>query len=162
MIIKTRKGQEIEIDDDDLEKVNKFTWCIAKMTNNISYAQSRYRFVCGNSRQKTVLMHRLIMGALKGQMIDHIDGNGLNNKKSNLRFVDNSRNQMNSKKRVGSSIYKGVYWNKKDKLWEVHVNGKYCGCFKDEIKAAEKYNEIALKQFGEYARINEFRGGSNR
>jgi hypothetical protein len=107
---------------------------------------------------KTVLMHRVITMALKEQKIDHINGNGLDNRKENLRLATNRQNSWNSKSTIGSSKYKGVSWCKQKNKWRtrIYFNGKdiHLGFFVNEKDAAKIYDEIALKYFGEFARIN--------
>ena len=93
--------------------------------------------------------------------VDHIDGNKANNNWENLRYATHSENSRNMKKHAdGSSIYKGVAYNKALNKWQaqMHMNGKqtYLGVFVDEREAAEAYNKGALEHFGEYAKLNEF------
>ena len=105
-------------------------------------------------------MHRVIFGAQKGDpMVDHIDRDGLNNRRGNLRTSDKYRNQMNrGKKKTSVSKYKGVSWNTHRGKWIVRFNwlgeDHYIGAFKDERFAAQAYNEAILPLAGEYARLN--------
>lgn len=110
--------------------------------------------------RRRVFMHAIIaerMG-LKGG-VDHIDGNGLNNQRSNLRLA-NGNNAKNRK--IGTnnkSGYKGVYWRKDRKIWvaAISINGKqiYLVSSPDKKKAALMYNAAALKYHGEFASLNE-------
>ena len=105
-----------------------------------------------------VLMHRLIMKC-PDKWIDHINNNGLDNRKSNLRIVTASQNAMNRKKLSNtSSIYKGVGYHIKHGKWQaqIKVNRKiqYIGLFKNEIDAALAYNEAAKRLHGEFAKLN--------
>lgn len=104
-------------------------------------------------------MHRMILDAKPGQLIDHKDGDGLNNTRANLRIATPSNNNQNSKpQKGGSSAYKGVSWFKRYKKWQViiTVNGrnKSLGYFIHEIEAAKAYDEAAIREFGEFARPN--------
>ena len=107
-----------------------------------------------------IYMHRLIMDASKGIYIDHINGNGLDNRRCNLRICTNAENHRNSKKYSSGfySKYKGVTWSKRQKTWKAQIKADYknknLGCFDSEIKAALAYNEAALKYHGEFARLN--------
>ncbi len=99
------------------------------------------------------------MPAGRKMQIDHIDGNGLNNQKSNLRWCTYSENAMNAhKNRNGSSNYKGVDLQRKTKLWRCRIKINYIeihgGYFRNEIDAAKKYDEMAIKYFGEFAKLN--------
>ncbi len=95
------------VDDADYEYLSQFKWC-ARKAGNTYYAvrQENKRFIC---------MHIQIIGRRPGLEIDHIDGNGLNNRRSNLRFVTLRQNQQNRLYRRYSK-YHGVSWDK--------VNGK--------------------------------------
>ena len=106
------------------------------------------------------IMHRLLINTPNGMEIDHIDNNGLNNQKSNLRIVTHHQNIMNkSKRKNGSSIFRGVGWCKAANKWQARIslNKKehYIGIFKNEKDAAKAYNERAIELFGEYANLNE-------
>jgi hypothetical protein len=109
-------------------------------------------------------MHRLLVEVNLGQEVDHINGNGLDNRKENLRVCTKSQNLGNQKKTklyggvATSSKYKGVSWDKRVQKWvaKIGINGKrvYLGLFEDEEKAAEAYNKAALEYFGEFALLN--------
>lgn len=153
--IKLRENTFALVDDEDFEYLNQYTWSVDHLDNNRNqYAKSRI-----NGQQ--VSMHRLIMGCKNGdgKILDHKDGNGLNNQKSNLRFCTNSQNQKN-KRASGSSKYLGVYvrFTKSGLTWvsKIKVGNKYIclGSFKREESAAKAYNRAALKYHGEFARPN--------
>lgn len=104
-------------------------------------------------------MHRLIMGAPKGKEVDHIDGNGLNNQKSNLRICDRFQNTQNCIPRKNTtSKYRGVSWGSRENKWKAQISAfnksHYIGCFSLETKAAEAYNKKAMELFGEFAKLN--------
>lgn len=92
-------------------------------------------------------------------MPDHIDGDGLNNQRLNLRQSTKSQNNMNTNKGQGySSKYKGVTWDKARKKWKcgIKINGKqiFIGRFIEEDDAALAYNQKASELFGEFSRLN--------
>jgi acid phosphatase class B len=102
-------------------------------------------------------LHRIIMGSKKGDIINHIDGNGLNNSRKNLRICsrhENMRNRHNHKFR-----FKGVFKRKNLPTFRSYIsyNGKqiYVGSFENEIDAAEAYNLKAIELFGEFAKLND-------
>lgn len=107
-------------------------------------------------------MHIMLLGKKPGLDIDHINHNGLDNRRTNLRHVTRQQNMFNSrgyKKRT--SIYKGVCQGKKNKKygrWVSYIkhNGKtiYLGSFTDEVSAAKAYNNAAIEKFGKFACLN--------
>lgn len=108
---------------------------------------------------KRLSLHREIMGNPDGFQVDHENGNGLDNRRPNLRTVTNQQNCQNgSPHRDGTSRYKGVSWDKRYRLWRVSIffeRKQICvGRYHDEIFAAGKYDEYAIKLFGDYARLN--------
>jgi hypothetical protein len=135
------------VDDADYEKVAQYSWYFAD-----GYARVT-RYLGGgrkNGRRQTIGMHRLVMDAQPGQMIDHIDGDGLNNQRSNLRFCTMSQNQANSRRRRKfKSNYKGVYPHTGG--WMVRFCRRYVGWYKTEEEAAAAYAKAAREKFGEFA-----------
>lgn len=139
------------VDNEDFDKVRGINW---------------YYDVCGYAGSKWLTrrgqndsMHRFLMNPPEGYRIDHIDGDGLNNRRSNLRICTASENSCNVRKRKGTtSIYKGVTWSKSKNRWCVSItkNRKthYVGVFMDEHKAGEAYNEAAKKHHKEFAKLN--------
>ena len=152
--IKLNKGFVAIVDADDYERVSQYHWYVdTEARRKTAYARSRV-----DGRQ--VFMHRFIMNARPGQIMDHINRNGLDNRKANLRFVTVSQNHMNrvKSKRGMTSKYKGVSrckWGTKRWRADLQVNGKefYVYC-KTEIEAARAYDEMAKQHYGEYAHFN--------
>jgi hypothetical protein len=150
----------VMVDDEDFEWLNLWKWSLRE-SNGFSYAT---RHVWVNGVRTTLYMHRLILGLSKDIEVDHVDGNGLNNTRSNLRFCSRSLNMANMKKpkthagKPTTSKYKGVSWCQRDKIWIVTIgkDGKYrcLGRFTNEIDAAKKYDLAAQQLFGSFARIN--------
>lgn len=152
----------ILIDEEDLTLLEKYKWniCYFGRKNKIPYV--RRVKTKPNRKSQTVLLHREIMNLVdnKNLYVDHINGDTLDNRKSNLRICSNAENSRNRKapnlKKV--SKYKGVSFYKKAKKWysRIKVNYKtYClGSFNTEKEAAIAYNEAAKKYFGEFAYLN--------
>ena len=145
------------IDDKDFPLISEYKWRACK-NRDTYYAMAHIR---KNGKRTGLLMHRLILNAPKEMETDHINHNGLDNRRSNLRFATNQQNSFNqkiNKKKSSSSEYKGVSWNKRDKKWyaQIYIDYKlhYLGYFDDEQDAALAYNEAAKKLFGEYACLN--------
>lgn len=152
MKIELTQGYFAIINKEDFELISKFKWCVC-------IKESR-RYVVTDNKGKRIYMHRLILNAKTTEIVDHINGNCLDNRKENLRIcttMENTRNRKKSNK--NKSGYKGVSWHKAAKKWEAHitVNYKkiYLGCYQNKIHAAKVYNEAAIKYFGKYARLNE-------
>lgn len=118
----------------------------------------------GKSR-RAIIMHRLILARIierpleKHELCDHINGNGLDNRRCNLRVVSRKENMWNSaSKKNSTSKYKGVSWQASNHKWRAAIreNGKanYLGLFDNENQAARVYNEAAKRVYGEFARLN--------
>ncbi len=150
-LIPVKGGPFAIVDAADYEMLSKYRWC-AKHTPTTCYAIAK-------PKGKDIAMHRLIMNAPTGLLVDHIDHNGLNNTRKNLRLCTYSQNMQNQKPRTGcTSKYKGVRWQKHCKKFRAGIrhNGKIydLGYFKDEIKAAKAYDKIAKKLFAQFAYLN--------
>ena len=142
------------VDDEDYELFKIYTWWLRN--DGSKYAITDIKI---NGKCKRKSLHRLIMNEPEGFEIDHIDHNGLNNQKSNLRIVTHQQNMMNKRgDRQTSSKFRGVHWFRRDKLWvsQISKNKKiYCvGRFINEEDAAVAYNKKATELFGEYAYLN--------
>lgn len=152
--IKLSQGLVAFVDDEDFRYLNKFKWH-ASRSGNTFYAQ---REVHINGHRTSLKMHRAILH--DAIQVDHIDGNGLNNQRDNLRPVTNAQNCFNQRKKNGQSTskYKGVTLHKRDTRWyaSIRFKGKlkHLGSFVSEIEAALAYDKAALDIFGEFARLN--------
>ena len=113
-IIYLNRGMESMVDDEDFDKLNKLHWNLFPHGNNF-YARTaiydkEFYSLNKKTRIRHKLLHRLVMNISDPKiLIDHIDGNGLNNQKSNLRICTGTQNMGNRKKNInGSSRFKGV------------------------------------------------------
>lgn len=146
------QGKFALIDADDVDVIGSRNWHAVK--DDVAY----YAF----SSDKTAL-HNAIMGKRDGFVVDHINGDGLDNRKSNLRFATMSQNQWNSRiPKSNKTGFKGVRfanWAGGSKKWRagIHVSGhhKSLGYFESPELAAQAYDDAAIKYFGEFAKLNQ-------
>lgn len=154
--VQLTRGKVAIIDAADVPKVAQVYWS-AYCTHHLWYANNR----------RLGGMHRIVLGLDKGdpRIVDHINGNGLDNRKPNLRLCDTRRNMQNSLKRrvtdsgrVAKSAFKGVTRTKGRSVWRAKIspNGKRIdlGQYPTEVEAARAYDAAARKYFGEFARLN--------
>lgn len=142
----------IVIDDEDAERVMRYTWSVS-----YSNARKQVRAVCTYVDGKLVKIHNFVM---RDKMIDHIDGDIFNNRKTNLRTCTNSQNLCNrGLQKNNTSGAKGVVWDKSRSLWAARIkkNRKMVnlGRFTNKGEAIDAYNQAALKYHKEFARLNE-------
>ena len=140
------------VDEEDFERITRYKWLFDR-----GYARRRFE---RNGIQHCMHMHREILQAPEGFEVDHINGNCLDNRKTNLRIVTHRRNMHNmASHKDSSSKFRGVYWNKKEQKWaaQICLDGKrrHIGLFVSEFEAAKAYNREAIRLFGEYARLNQ-------
>lgn len=137
--------------------MNKHKWYAHKIGNTF-YA---VRATGSGRNRRNIWMHREIIHPPDHLIVDHINHNGLDNRKASLRPATRAQNNYNRlivKRKDSSSKYKGVAWKKENKKWQAQINFKgdhiFLGYFKDERKAAKAYDEAAKKYYGEFACLN--------
>ena len=154
--ISLTQGFKAIVDDEDYKELSKYKW---HATDAVS----------GNCRATTshldIIMARIIMKAPPQVLVDHKNGNTLDNRRKNLRLCTHTQNNQNKRKtrqRV-SSKYKGVSFLKSTKKWRVYIAlqdifrrtfNVSLGTFSVEEEAAKAYDEAAREYFGEFARLN--------
>lgn len=159
--IKLTQNKVALVDDEDFEMISNLTWHAIKTSYNF-YAVNGIRLGEDKKQVRQIFMHRLIMNCPDGMVVDHINGNGLDNRKENLRICTTSQNLMNrGKSLVNTSGYKGVYRSSnKNSLnkWRARIilNKKSInlGYYETREMAAIAYNEGALKYHKEFANLN--------
>ena len=153
------QGKVAIVDDEDYEELVQYKW-YAHKNRRCWYARRSTRMAAG--KQGAVLMHRQVMRAAPRRQVDHRDGDGLHNWRTNLRYCTNGENQSNLhyKKEGCTSRYKGVSWYRRSGKWVagIRVSGKgvNLGYFEEEEDAARAYNAAAVELFGEFASVNTF------
>ncbi len=143
------------IEDEHKDIYEKYKWYLSKGKNTY-YLHCRMQ---KNNIKYTILFHRVVTSASCDVVVDHKDGNGLNNKKDNLRIATVSENNRNiGTQKNNKSGYKGVIFYSKMDRYRVQImkdRKKISGGYFDSpIEAAKKYNELAIKHHGEFARLN--------
>lgn len=159
--IQLTQGQVALVDDEDFEILLQWKWCAQKKRLGSGFYAKRGTKV--NRKSRNLFMHRYILNLQKGQMVDHRDGNGLNNQKSNLRLCTHSQNLCNAKRhKNNTSGFRGVSLDKRCQKWhaQINMNGvthslKY---FSTPQEAAIAYNNAAKKYHGEFAVLNKIEG----
>ena len=136
------------VDDEDFEYLNQWKWYVHKNGNN---------FYAVRGFPKRIQMHRVVMNTSDGIEVDHIDGNGLNNTRSNLRNCTHVQNMQNRKKNSdNTSGYKGVDWHNEKWRAQITINKKivFLGYFSSIEDAAHAYDTAAKEGHGNFAKTN--------
>jgi len=148
------QGKYTIVDGGWFEELNQWKWYVSSN----GYVIRNAKMVNGK-RGPQIHMHRIILNTPEGMQTDHINGNRLDNRKTNLRVCTNSENLANQRPiRGGSSKFKGVTWHNRDKMWMSYIRKDHkrihLGYFNNEAHAAEAYDRAAMKLFGEFSRLN--------
>lgn len=155
---------KVEIDDEDAERVSRYTWYVSYVRRkgkfSLKYVRTNIRK--DNGKQTALYLHRFVLQHKKineKDEIDHIDNNRLNNKKSNLRVCSRSENACNCYiSAYNTTGFKGVSWKKSHNKYEVqimfHRKAHWIGLFCTKEEAARAYNEAAKQLHGEFAKLN--------
>jgi hypothetical protein len=145
------KGRSALVDDDDFARVSEYQWHITSS----GYVAG---MVLIDGAQKLVYLHRFLLDAPPSQVVDHINGDRLDNQRDNLRLVTRAQNQWNRKVQRNRSGYKGVSWHRRKRKFyaRIQANGQryHLGYFDTAEEAAQAYDDAARLLFGEYARLN--------
>jgi hypothetical protein len=143
-------GTAILVDEDDMPLLSGFRWYLRK-DRNVTYAVAQ-----PEKRGTWVLMHRLLLGAESGQIVDHANGNGLDNRRENIRFATRATNAANSRKRSSARKYKGVSKNGSGWSAALTTEGQNVnlGTYRTESLAALAYDIYAVQVWGEFAQTN--------
>lgn len=142
------------VDDEDYERISKYNW--HAFSNKYTFYVSRHTWIGG--KRTTVKLHREVLRLSdKSVQVDHINRDGLDNRKENLRICTTGQNRANSRmQKNNKSGYRGVY--KKGNRWAAYVSNKpkryHVGTFGTPEQAARAYDKVAKKHYGEFAQLN--------
>lgn len=154
---RTTDGYTVTVDEFDLPLIGRSRWYSLRKNGNV-YVR---RNIKENGKWKSQKLHQFLWAHWYGcaaKIIDHINGDGLDNRRSNLRSVSAEQNMWNRKSRIGSSKYKGVVMNKNTGKWRVDIRfgnkNHTIGYFESEDSAARVYDAWAKEAHGEFAKLN--------
>lgn len=155
-----KSGKFALVDVDDFERLSQFNWSYASAHKGYSLRREQIGTKDGKMQFKTVFMHREILQAPEGLVVDHINGISLDNRKSNLRIATRAQNlQAKSGMRNNTSGYRGVSFNKALGKWGAYIsiNKKlHClGLYPDITEAVLAYNQAASTHYGQFAKLNQ-------
>lgn len=158
-IIVLTKGYIACVDDEDYESLLAHKWSAVVTGKNIKRVYAYRRVGWDNSKRRwtgQIYMHRQITSAPKGMDVDHIDGDTLNNTRSNLRIATRSENLANNRRALGETGYRGVSKTNSGERapYKVMFRRKLIGTFFDIEEAARAYDAAAIEEFGEFAKLN--------
>ena len=150
------QGKYAIVDPDDYFRLSKHKWFVIKGCSTFYAARSVNR----RGKRYRIRMHREVIKVPDDTFVDHINQNGLDNRKANLRPATCAQNIRNRKKYAvkSRSRYKGLLWDNYWKKWRVRIylnrNQIHLGFFDDEIEAAKAYDRGAIKYHGQFASLN--------
>ncbi|MBN1804423.1 MAG: HNH endonuclease, partial [Sedimentisphaerales bacterium] len=153
------EGYWAKVDQDDYYRLRKYKWVVSLRSGKFYAVRIKLDRTDGGKYSSVISMHREIMNAGKGQLVDHRNLDSLDNRRGNLRIATQSENMQNRQKRKNAtSQFIGVCFDKRANDWVgvVTREGKsyWLGHFDSEIEAAKAYDEKAKELFGEFARLN--------
>jgi hypothetical protein len=151
------KGYVALVDDEDFERVNAFRWSAMIVGHHADGSPKVYAH--RKEARKTSYLHRFILDALKGVYVDHKNGDGLDNRRANLRICTQSQNIGNSRMSSANTTgYKGVYLVKASGRYSAKIGHRnrscYLGIYSDPAFAAHVYDAAARHFFGQFALTN--------
>jgi hypothetical protein len=160
-VIPLTQGKVAIVDICDAERVSAYQWCALK-SRHTWYAKTNWQK--GDRTRTAIDLHRFVLEPPSGISVNHANGEGLDCRRSNLRFATRSQNGRSSKRRTdNTSGFKGASWDKINRNWRANIwlngRGRFLGCFHSKEEAAAAYDRAAIQFFGEFARVNGAQAG---
>lgn len=158
-LIPLTQGYSAIVDDEDYDWLMRWKWHATKSAGGSFYARRNSLSAEVFNRRVVITMHRTILGVIDNPsvLVDHINRDGLDNRRTNLRLCNKSQNGCNSLPRRGSSKYKGV--SRKGGMWVAQISDgsrrRSLGYFQNELDAAAIYDEMAIRIHGAFALTNQ-------
>ena len=158
-VIPLTQGKVAIVDDEDYEEISKYTWSIKTPSGGSRTCYAQRLTSRRTGKRKIIKMHRQIMGFPEGKYIDHINRDGLDNRRENLRLCTNSQNMKNCLKySTNTSGMNCVYWVGERDKWRARIckDGRriHLGYFDDKEEAGRAVDKKAIELFGEFAVLN--------
>lgn len=146
------QGQFALVDEEDFEELNQYNWCAWARKSPQGHVLTYYaiRTVYSNNTKAVVRMHRVVANTPPGLDTDHINGDGLDNRRCNLRVVTRTQNGRNRTNKAASrrSSFRGVSWHKQHRKWYASMSAgrvqKFLGLFASEHAAAQAYDDAGF------------------
>jgi hypothetical protein len=158
------KGKSTLVDEADWLIVSQLTWYAVRSDRKPAtgpehwYARHSISKTPGQP-MRCIYLHRHLIAAPTGMHVDHRNGDGLDNRRENIRLCTKTENKRNVRTSWGASKFKGVCFDKTRGTWKAHLMSKdrrriHIGRFPTEIEAAQAYDEAVIREYGEFACTN--------
>lgn len=140
------RGLVTKVSDEDYLHLLGTSWRAVK--------SSKKWYAKGDPGTGDTQMHVYLLKPPEGMLVDHINGDSLDNRRENLRIATVTQNNINTRLSRKEGTFRGVHWEKRTRKWRVELGQKTIGRFEDQIEAAKFYDKEAKLKYGEFAQLN--------